>query len=117
VFHVSLFEPYRESGRVKPPPPSIEMEGALEYEVEWILDHQFWGTRNPKAYYEVAWEGYGIEHNSCEGPESKRRECACISGGLLEAAGQKASRAWSACPCLVSSPSYTDVCLCSPQPP
>jgi hypothetical protein len=29
VFHVSLLEPYRESGRVQPPPPSIEMEGAL----------------------------------------------------------------------------------------
>jgi hypothetical protein len=27
VFHVSLLEPYRESGRVQPPPPPIEMEG------------------------------------------------------------------------------------------
>jgi hypothetical protein len=34
VFHVSLLEPYRESGRVQPPPPPMEMEGALEYEVE-----------------------------------------------------------------------------------
>jgi hypothetical protein len=31
VFHVSPLEPYRESGRVQPPPPPIEMEGALEY--------------------------------------------------------------------------------------
>ena len=48
VFHVSLLEPYREDGRVQPPPPPIELEGVLEYEVESILDHRFRGTRNPK---------------------------------------------------------------------
>jgi hypothetical protein len=69
VFHVSLLEPYRESGRVQPPPPPIEMEGALEYEVESIIEHRFRGIKNPKAYYKVAWKGYGIEHNSWE-PES-----------------------------------------------
>jgi hypothetical protein len=41
VFHVSLLEPYREDGRVQPPLPPIEMEGALEYEVELILEHRF----------------------------------------------------------------------------
>jgi hypothetical protein len=45
------------------------LEGALEYEVELILEHRFWGTRNPKPYYKVAWKGYGIKHNSWE-PES-----------------------------------------------
>jgi hypothetical protein len=69
VFHVSLLEPYREDGRVQLPPPPIEMEGALEYEVESILEHRFRGIKNPKAYYKVAWKGYGIEHNSWE-PES-----------------------------------------------
>jgi hypothetical protein len=54
VFHVSLLEPYRENGRVQSPPSPIEVEGALEYEVESILEHRFWGTRNPKAYYKVA---------------------------------------------------------------
>jgi hypothetical protein len=39
VFHVSLLEPYRESGRVQPPPPPVEMVGALEYEVASILGH------------------------------------------------------------------------------
>jgi hypothetical protein len=68
-FHVSLLEPYREDGRVQPPPPPIEMEGALEYEVESILEHRFRGIKNPKAYCKVAWKGYGIEHNSWE-PES-----------------------------------------------
>jgi hypothetical protein len=49
VFHVSLLEPYRESGRVQPPPPPIKMEGALEYEVESILEHRFRGIKNPKC--------------------------------------------------------------------
>jgi hypothetical protein len=69
VFHVSLLELYREDGRVQPPPPPVEMEGALEYEVESILEHRFWGIKHPKAFYKVAWKGYGIEHNSWE-PES-----------------------------------------------
>jgi hypothetical protein len=69
VFHVSLLELYREDSRVQPPPPPIEMEGALEYEMESILEHRFRATRNPNAYYKVAWKGYGIEHKSWE-PES-----------------------------------------------
>jgi hypothetical protein len=64
VFHVSLLEPYREDGRVQPPPPPLEMEGALEYEVESILEHRFQGIENPRAYYKVAWKGFGVEHNS-----------------------------------------------------
>jgi hypothetical protein len=74
VFHVSLLELYREDGRVQPPPPPIEMEGALEYEVESILEHRFRGTKHPKAYYKVVWKGYGIEHNSWE-PESNVDQC------------------------------------------
>jgi hypothetical protein len=66
VFHISLLEPYREDGRVQPPPPPIEIEGPLKYEVKPILEHQFWGIKNPKAYYKVAWKGYGVEHNSWE---------------------------------------------------
>jgi hypothetical protein len=40
VFHVLLLEPYRESGRMQPPPPPIEMEGALQYKVESFLEHR-----------------------------------------------------------------------------
>jgi hypothetical protein len=69
VFHVPHLELYREDGRIQPPPPPVEMEGALEYEVESILEHRFRGIKHPKAFYMVAWKGYGIEHNSWE-PES-----------------------------------------------
>jgi hypothetical protein len=58
VFHVSLLEPYMADSRVQPPPPPIEMEGTLEYEGESILEHRFWGIKNPNAYYKVAWKGY-----------------------------------------------------------
>jgi uncharacterized membrane protein len=69
VFHVLLLELYREDGRVQPPPPPIEMEGALEYEVESILEHRLRATRNLKAFFKVALKGYGIEHNYWK-PES-----------------------------------------------
>jgi hypothetical protein len=66
---VQCLELYREDGRVQLPPPPVEMEGALEYEIESILEHRFRGLKHPTAFYKVAWKGYGIEHNSWE-PES-----------------------------------------------
>jgi hypothetical protein len=107
VFHVLLLEPYRESGRVQPPPPPIEMEGALENEVGSILEHRFWGIKNPKAYYKVAWKGYGIEHNTWK-PDSNvvmRLKLWRIIGNDKP----KSKRAWSAFACLVSCLSDTGV--------
>jgi hypothetical protein len=36
VFHVSLLELYKSDGRIRPPPPPIELKGVLKYEVETI---------------------------------------------------------------------------------
>jgi hypothetical protein len=54
VFHVLLLKLYREDGREQPPPPPLEMEGALEYEVESMIDHRLWSTNNSKTFYKVA---------------------------------------------------------------
>ena len=66
VFHVSLLEPFKSDGRIHPPPPPMELEGALEYEVEAILKHRFSGTKRIKTSYLVSWKGYGPQHNSWE---------------------------------------------------
>jgi hypothetical protein len=41
MFHVSLLEPYHVSTiprKIHDPPPPIEVDGELEYEMEYILD-------------------------------------------------------------------------------
>lgn len=56
VFHVSLLEPFHAntiSGRQAPPPPPIEVEGQIEYEVEAILDSRW---RYRKLQYFVDWK-------------------------------------------------------------
>jgi hypothetical protein len=72
VFHLSLIQPYRSDGRVQPPPPPIELEDGLEYEVERILAHRDRKVRTKgnrtviRTDYLVSWKGYGPEHNSFE---------------------------------------------------
>ena len=44
IFHVSLLEPYKSSqilSRIPPPPPPIETNHDVEYEVEEILNSYF----------------------------------------------------------------------------
>jgi hypothetical protein len=58
VFHVSLLEPYLGNtipGRTAPPPPPIEVEGELEYEVERIVDSRLFRRQ---LQYRVIWKGY-----------------------------------------------------------
>jgi hypothetical protein len=76
VFHVSLLEPYREDGRVQPPPPLIEMEGALEYEVESIrfLSIDFGALRTLKPIIRLP--GRVMESSITLGARVERRECA-----------------------------------------
>ena len=62
VFHVSLLEPATTSAirnRNPDPPPPIEVEDSLEYEVGRILDSR---RRGKRVQYLVEWKGY--EHTS-----------------------------------------------------
>jgi hypothetical protein len=114
VFHILLLEPYKESGRVQPPPPPVEMEGALEYEVESILEHRFRVMKNPKAYYKVAWKGYGIEHNSW-GPESNVVKAAEVVADYWKR--QAKSRQGLERFCILSKLSEQYWCSCAPHDP
>jgi len=88
TFYVSLLKPYRSDGVTHPPPP-IELEGELEYEVEDILQVRNKITNQKKKRdgtlskgkeireYLVKWKGYGYEHCIWE-PESQLTNCAEI---------------------------------------
>ena len=75
VFHVSRLAEYRTDGRCQPPPPPIELEGELEYEVEKILDKRTRkvGRRN-RLEYLIQWRGYDHAHDSWE-PVSNLLHC------------------------------------------
>lgn len=67
VFHVSLLKRYRSDGRIQPPPPPVELEGDLEYEVEAIQTHRIVRKgRSSRHEYLVKWLGYGVEHSTWE---------------------------------------------------
>ena len=69
VFHVSLLEPYTPNtipNRVDIPPPPVEVDGDLEFEVEEILDSSV-DSRLKTDHglkYKIRWVGYGPEHDS-----------------------------------------------------
>jgi hypothetical protein len=70
VFHVSLLEPYRENvlpGRVQEPPPPVEVEGELEYEVAGILDSKI---ERGRLKYLVDWVNCGPEERTWEPVEN-----------------------------------------------
>ena len=71
VFHVSLLQPYREDGRVQPPPPPFYVGKQLAYTADRILDHKAVrrGRRKNMKEFLVHWEGYGPEHDTWE-PEA-----------------------------------------------
>ncbi|SOV07143.1 uncharacterized protein UDID_18780 [Ustilago sp. UG-2017a] len=69
VFHVDRLEPYVANtipNRVQPPPPPVEIESDLEYEVEQILDSKVDHRYRDPLFYLVRWVGYGPDHNSWE---------------------------------------------------
>ena len=66
VFHVSLLKIYHESTisrRSQPTPPSVEIDGCKEYEVESILDSRIWLR---KLEYFVHWQSYPISKRTWE---------------------------------------------------
>jgi hypothetical protein len=67
VFHVQLLKKYRDNGKVQPPPPPIEIDDSLEYEVERVLGHREVkrGKQSRKEFL-VNWLRYEHEHNTWE---------------------------------------------------
>jgi len=61
VYHVSMLEPSPPNtipNRIQPPPPPVEVDGDLEYEIEEILDSKIDNRRRCKLLYLVRWTGY-----------------------------------------------------------
>jgi transposase InsO family protein len=75
VFHVQLFKKYRDNGKVQPPPPPIEIDDSLEYEVERVLGHRkVKRGKGTRKEFLVKWLGYKHEHNTWE-PEKHLTHC------------------------------------------
>jgi hypothetical protein len=61
VFHVSMLEPATPNtipDRIQPPPPPVEIDGELEFEIGEILDSKIDKRRRCKILYYVRWLGY-----------------------------------------------------------
>ncbi|CCG84601.2 protein of unknown function [Taphrina deformans PYCC 5710] len=66
VFHPCLLDlcvPSDIPGRQKKPPPPVEVDNHVEYEVQDILRSR---TRRNQVQYLVKWQGYNSDHNSWE---------------------------------------------------
>ena len=61
VFHVSMLEPATPNeipNRVQPPPPPVDVQGELEYEIAEVTDSKIDHRRSCKLLYLVRWLGY-----------------------------------------------------------
>ena len=61
VYHVSMLEPHTPSSipnRTVEPPPPVEIDGEIEYEIAEILDTKLDRRRRCKLLYLVRWSGY-----------------------------------------------------------
>ena len=78
VFHTELLKPWHEGARAQAPPPPIELEGEMEYEVSSISDKRVVKRRNREVVeYLVQWKGYGTEHDTWE-PEEVVRDTVAL---------------------------------------
>ena len=61
VFHVSMLEPATPNeipNRVQSPPPPVDVQGELEYEISEVIDSKIDRRRACKLLYLVRWLGY-----------------------------------------------------------
>jgi len=61
VFHISMLEPSTPNSipnRVLPPPPLVEIDGSLEFEVKEILDSKLDRCKCIQLQYYIQWAGY-----------------------------------------------------------
>jgi hypothetical protein len=65
VFHISQLKEYHraDDGRELPPPPPVEIDEYLEYEVDRILDQR---TFRRRKQYLVLWKGYPLHDATWE---------------------------------------------------
>jgi hypothetical protein len=66
VFHVSLLNRYRANtieGREQPPPPPVEVDGEMEWEVKEVLDSRI---HRGKLQYYVDWVGCPVSERTWE---------------------------------------------------
>ena len=87
VFHTSLLKPWHQSDRYQPPPPPLQVDGALEYEVEAVVAHralkQFAvhgkaGKLCPVQYL-VKWLGSPPENNTWQSKADLRNSPAALT--------------------------------------
>jgi hypothetical protein len=75
VFHVQHLKKHRDNGKVQPPPPPIEIDDSLEYEVERVLGHRnVKRSKGTRKEFLVKWLGYEHKHNTWE-PEKHLTHC------------------------------------------